>query len=57
MFVPFTCELVDSTSPESSKFKFLEFETFMTKDFDLDQALKHTEISRLEYFGPIILPR
>ena len=57
VFVPFTCKLVDSTSPESSKSKFLEFETFMTEDFDLDQTLEHTEISRLEDLGPISLLR
>jgi len=57
VFVLFTCELVDSTSPESSKSKFLEFETFMTRDFDLDQTLEPTEISRLEDLGPTLLPR
>jgi len=29
----------------------------MIEDFDLDQTLEHTEISRLEGLGPTILPK
>jgi len=46
--VPTSCVLSPSNPfisdhlSESSNSKFLDFETFITKDFDLDQILKHT---------------
>jgi len=60
--VPTSCVLSPSSTfisdhlSESYKFKFLELETVMTKDFDLNQTLEHTEITRLEDLGPTILP-